>query len=125
MVDHPWWVTILGLVADRFSKGDGCTFKRGGKCVTHGCMGERYSTTEKKWVKKKDGTFGWKYMKRTKYKCQNEGVPTSNRCNSGLESEEQTNSSLGTGDDAILSGTDYGISGVGITGLKSESDKSG
>ena len=27
---------------------DGCTFKRGGKCVTHGCMCVRYSTTESK-----------------------------------------------------------------------------
>ena len=64
-------------------------------------------------------------MKKTKYKCQNEGVPTSNKSNSELESEEQTNSSLGTGDDTILCGTDSGISGVGITGLKSESDKNG
>ena len=64
-------------------------------------------------------------MKKTKYKFQNEGVPTSNKSNSELESEEQTNSSLGTGDDTILCGTNSDISGVGITGLKSESDKNG
>ena len=37
---------------------DGCTFKRRGKCVTHGCMDVRYSTTERKCVVKKDGTYG-------------------------------------------------------------------
>ena len=37
---------------------DGCTFKRRGKCVTHGCMGVRYSTTERKCVVKKDSTYG-------------------------------------------------------------------
>ena len=66
--------------SDELSKG-GCIFKRGGKCITHGCMGVKYNTRESKWDVRKDGTYGWKYLKKTRYKCQFEGVPASNRSN--------------------------------------------
>ena len=60
---------------------DTCIFKRWGKCITRGCMGVKHSTTESNWDVKKDGTHGWKYFKKTRYKCQFEGVPASNRSN--------------------------------------------
>ena len=56
-----------------------CNFKRGGLCVNHGCMGVKYTVTESKWCMKKDGTYGYKNLRKTKYKCQFEGVTESNR----------------------------------------------
>ena len=88
---------------------DGCVIKRGGKCITHACMGVKYVTTENKWGVKKDGTYGWKYLKKTMYKCQKEGVPVSNRSNS----VERTRSSLGVENNTILQGATSGIIGVG------------
>ena len=88
-------------------------------------MGVKHSTTESNWDVKKDGTHGWKYFKKTRYKCQFEGVPASNRSNSELVSEERTKSSQRAGNNSILCGTTSGISGVGITrpgGMKSESE---
>ena len=76
---------------------DGCIFKRGGKCITHGCMEVMYRSTESKWDVKKDGTYGGKYLKKTRYKCQFERVPASNRSNSELGSEERTKSSQRAG----------------------------
>ena len=55
-----------------------CVFKRGGRCVNHGMMGEKIVETSKVWDKKKNGMFGWKTRMKTKYVCRYEGVVTSN-----------------------------------------------
>ena len=34
--------------------------------MTHGCKGEKYEISEKKWCAKGDGSYGWKYSRKTK-----------------------------------------------------------
>ena len=81
--EKPTLVKRDNKVAESEQKSqDGCILKQGGKCITYGCMGVTYITTENKWDVKKDGTYRWKYLKKTRYKCQKEAVPASIRGNS-------------------------------------------
>ena len=46
-----------------------CVWGVRGWCKTHKIYGKKYTTTSKDWKKKKDGTFGWTYRKKTNYTC--------------------------------------------------------
>ena len=46
-----------------------CVWGVRGFCKTHRMYGKKYSTSSKDWKKKKDGTFGWTYRKKTNYTC--------------------------------------------------------
>jgi len=85
----------------------------GGICTTHGCMGVK---RVKKWCMRKDGTYGNKYLRKTEYKCQDEGIAVSNSSSQNLGSVEQTRSSQRVGNNSISQGTKHGISGVVMTG---------
>ena len=72
--------TVAGLTrytitkADTIPRLEECVFKRGGKCINHGIMGEKIVETTKIWDKKKNGMFGWKTRMKTKYVCHFKGV---------------------------------------------------
>ena len=46
-----------------------CVWGVRGWCKTHKIYGKKYTTTSKDWEKKKDGTFGWVYKRKTNYTC--------------------------------------------------------
>ena len=94
----------------------GCEFKRGGKCLLHGCMGVKRVSTVRTWSMKKDGTFGWKYVKKTDYKCHLEGVAVSNSGKPEPGLGMTTMSCQREGNDEISQGTLSGISGVALGG---------
>ena len=93
-----------------------CIFKRGGMCTTHGCKGEKFMVTEKKWCAKGDGSYGFKSSKRTKYRCRFRGVTESNSGNPEHGGGKRTISSQGVGNNQFSSGDDTGISRKGLDG---------
>ena len=46
-----------------------CAWGVKGWCKTHSAYGKKKCVTSKKWTKKPNGTFGWKYFKKTTYSC--------------------------------------------------------
>ena len=97
-----------------------CNFKRGGMCTTHGCVGEKFQVSKSVWTKKKDGTYGYKQTKQTKYRCRYKGVTNSNNGIPETELGKKTTdiSSLGEGFECQLLGDNTlpGISGEINTG---------
>ena len=122
-------IPTLDLGDNKTAKNDvkptvGCEFKRGGKCLIHGCMGVKHVTTMKKWCMKKDGTYGNKYVKKTDYRCQFEGVAVSNASKPDPGTVKKTMSSQRVGNDQISQGTISGISRVALTGLGGDESES-
>ena len=101
-----------------------CEFKRGGKCLQHGCMGMKQESTVKKWCKKKDGTFGWKTMRKTDYKCHLEGVAVSDSGKPEPGLGRMTTSCQKVGNNKISHGSLSGISGVALGGLDGDESES-
>ena len=101
-----------------------CVFKRGGMCTTHGCKGEKFVVTEKKWCAKGDGSYGFKSSKKTKYRCRFRGVTKSNSCNPEYGGGKKTMSSQGVENTEFSSGADPGISREGLTGLDADKSES-
>ena len=101
-----------------------CVFKRGGMCTTHGCKGEKFVVTEKKWCAKGDGSYGYKSSKKTKYRCRFRGVTESNSCNPEYGGGKKTMSSQGVGNTGFSSGADPGLSREGLAGLDADKSES-
>ena len=74
-----------------------CTFKRGGRCIQHDCVGQKYVISSKVWTKNANGMFGYKTVKQTKYRCRFKGVPVTNGGKPGPKVRNRTTvtSSLG------------------------------
>ena len=51
-----------------------CEFRRGGMCIQHGIVGTKYTVTKSKWSELKNGLFGYKKSKVTKYRCNMRGL---------------------------------------------------
>ena len=111
-----------------------CVFKREGLCVKHGVMGAKNKQTSKEWSKKENGIYGWLTRTKVKYvcrfdggaksnvskdelKCQDRGVPASNRVSPELGLGERTRLARGGDPDLIginlpeISGVDYNGTG--------------
>ena len=86
-------------VAKLNDQNEVCTFKRGGMCMKHECVGQKYVVSSKVWTKNAKGMFGYKTVKQTKYRCRFRGVPVTNAGKPGPEVRIRTKvtSSLGEG----------------------------
>ena len=128
VVGIPDSVAVGGENTEVVKLDEACTFKRGGMCMKHGCVGQKYEISSKVWTKKKDGMFGYKTVKQTKYRCRFRGVPVTNSRKPGPEVGNRTRvtSSLGEGladyklGNTAMSG-DYGKDYSGAGADKSES----
>ena len=78
-----------------------CDFKRGGKCIIHGVIGEKRVNTSKIWDKKKNGLFGWIVKTKTTYVCRFRGVAVSNVC-----SDDESGRGSGVAESNYVSGSE-------------------
>ena len=105
-----------------FKQENECVFKRGGMCVNHGVMGQKFTEKTQSWGKKKNGLFGWRYGSRTKYVCQFNKGAESNRSMSVDDSHfrgvpKSNMSSDGKGVEGCLTGL------IALGGPEFESDR--
>ena len=78
-----------------------CDFKRGGKCIIHGVIGEKRVNTSKIWDKKKNGLFEWIVKTKTTYVCRFNGVDVSNVC-----SDDESGRGRGVAESNYVSGSE-------------------
>ena len=112
VVGIPDSVAVDGENTEVVEPDEACTFKRGGMCIKHKCVGQKYEISSKVWTQKKDGMFGYKTVKQTKYRCRFKGVPVTNSRKPGPKVGKQTRVTSSLGDDAA----DYKLGKVTISG---------
>ena len=104
--------------------GNECEFKRGGRCIKHGVVGEKIVKKERLWTKLKGGLHGWVTKQKTSYTCKLGGSDQDMIKGQNKLISSSDDIALGEGDN-VTQGlkSNQGISGAEIRGAGSKSDE--